>query len=103
MFTLTRTLFNSHAHSFFHFTQAVAEGPRATDAFAAVTACCVAALAGRVHSQALAARFMQRLACRLQEAREHGMIGHERWCVGAHIVVCMLCVEYICCVWICSV
>lgn len=53
--------------------QAVSEGPRATDAFAAVTACCVAALAAKTRSQALAARFLQRLARSVHAAKEQGV------------------------------
>lgn len=53
-------------------SQAVSEGPRATDAFAAVSACCVAALAAKTRSQALAARFLERLAHTLEQAKLQG-------------------------------
>ncbi|CAL8471329.1 g10871 [Coccomyxa elongata] len=48
--------------------QAVAEGPRATDRFAAVTAAFMAGLAGSTHAAEVAAHFLAALASRMEAA-----------------------------------
>lgn len=51
---------------------AAAEGPRATDAFAAVAAACVAGVGALANTQEVGARFMAALATRLEGARGRG-------------------------------
>ncbi|PSC75596.1 nucleolar MIF4G domain-containing 1 [Micractinium conductrix] len=66
---------------------AAAEGPRASDRFAAVTAGAVAGLAGSVHAAEIVANFLDRLAGRLDAAAASGdsLCCHNLSMVAAHL------------------
>jgi hypothetical protein len=63
--------------------QAVADGPRATDRFAAVTAAFVAGLAGSARAPEIAAQFLDALASRMEASVEV--------CLQMHLETLLLC------------
>jgi len=56
-------------YKFAGLLSAVAEGPRATEQFAAVVAVFVAALAASARAQDISARFLEQLVARLEQVR----------------------------------
>ena len=57
----------SFIKALFHHLQAVIDGPRATDRFAAVTAAAVAGLAAEAKAGEIIAEFLSALAARLEQ------------------------------------
>jgi nucleolar MIF4G domain-containing protein 1 len=60
---------------------AVAEGPRATEQFAAVAAVFVGGMAAGARAQDISARFLEMLVARLQQVRSQQCVG----CLAAHV------------------
>ncbi|GAB4822711.1 hypothetical protein N2152v2_009757 [Parachlorella kessleri] len=69
---------------------AAAEGPRASDRFAAVTAAAVAGLAAAAHNSEIVANFLDRLAARLEAASAEGdsLASHNLAMVAANLFSC---------------